>query len=215
MKRVNTIDAISAACAAYRINGDRIVLSKTSGVTPNRDLIKSYFNDNALGLTVLDSDVEKANGLVTFLQYRYTLSAVTSRPLPDFAVHVNEIINAEVIPFNRIGIVQWIPRFTVDLETSEDVRNQLSMLSYSSKYLGRPGQRVEIEFVTITKRYNTVYQAWRYTGHDNHGNLVGFLSSVQYNEPTLKLNGNIKRTLVSKFSEGGKTTFLNQVKVLS
>lgn len=212
MRKIPTLDIVSAACAAYRTNSNAIVTELGKSHVPNRELIKSYFNDNKHGLEVREEDRVHAESIIDQVQHQATMAALTGVGVTDYSSIVRDLITHPVVPTNRIGVVQWLPRYCADFVQAQDVRQQLGVLSYSSKYLGKPKDHVEIDFVTITKRYNTIYQAWRYTGHDNHGNLVGFLSKLSYNKPTFKIKGRIKRTVVSKFAEGGKTTFLAKVK---
>ena len=119
----------------------------------------------------------------------------------------------DTVPSKNVGILTWVPKLHADLLKQEDILHQFAVLSFSSKAIGAKGATVEIDFVTVTERYNKEFGCWRYYGHDTLGNLVGFLIKNRLTTSSLKIKGRIKNIAVSKFN-GGKTTYLNYVKEL-
>jgi hypothetical protein len=211
MPLIKTLDVIAAACAAYRENNDQIILeSSDSTLTPNIKLLHAALSDNT---KVTDLDRANAAEIIEFLTHQQTLAGLTGKKLSDFVANVIETVAAEEVnPRFALSRLQWAPRLHMDMQKSQDIRNQLAVLSYGSKYLGKQYDKIEITFVTVSKRYNKMYQAWRYTGHDTHGNLVGFLLNKDIIAKEFKIKGSIKNIEMSRYAENGKTTFLSHVR---
>ena len=115
------------------------------------------------------------------------------------------------MPSRLVGIAMWAPKTYNDLQKADDVQHELTVLSFGSQYLGKEKDKITIDFVTITERFNKEFGCWRYTGHDTKGNLVGFLSKTKLLSVKTQVRGRIKATEQGKFT-GGRTTYLNYVK---
>ena len=211
MSKVSTEQVFAAAMAAFRINGNSVLRESIEGKTANKVLIESELSNSSI---VTDEDRAAAKQLIEFLTHQQTLAGLTGKTLSEFNQLVTLLASTEKITKRLIGIAQWAPRLQQDLQRAQEIRNQLAVLSYGSKYLGRIGEKVQIGFVTVQKRYNKTYQAWRYIGHDGRGNIVGFISKHNFEKSEFQINGRIKTTETSRFAENGKTTYLSHVKEL-
>jgi len=211
MSKVSTEQVFAAAVAAFRVNGNTVLRDSIEGKTANKVLIESELKNPSI---VTDEDRVAAKQLIEFLTHQQTLSAITGKNLVEFGQLITVLASTEHITKRLIGLAQWAPRLYNDLQHAQEIRNQLAVLSYGSKYLGRVGEKVEIGFVTVQKRYNKTYQAWRYIGHDGHGNIVGFMNKQNFEQDQFQIKGRIKTTETSKFAENGKTTYLSHVKEL-
>lgn len=207
MATVNTLEVLSVACAAYRINGG-LLKEATSEKNSNSVLVKSHFRD-AKPLEVTDQDRESAESVKTYIQQTVMLSRLQSLPVNDFTNQISTILEAETTKLSNIGILVWAPKLCADLQKSADTKQQASLIGISSNYIGNVGNKVNVNFTTISKRFNNAYNCWRYLGHDGNGNLIGFLNKNEIKDGLLK--GKIKATEYSKYS-GGKVTYLNYVK---
>lgn len=207
---INVLDTLALAVAAYRINGNRLV-NFTSLATPvtNAAMVKSHLL-NCTMIDVLDEDRARAQEIKEAITQQVLLSRLTGKDLGDFVERVGLIVEKETTTRGNIGIIVWIPKIYADLQAEQNQTHELTINGYSSKYIGRIGDKVELEFTTVIKRWAKNYLCYRYTGHDGNGNLVGFFSKHEL-PATVKLRAKVKAQEESKFS-GGKVTYLNHAK---
>jgi hypothetical protein len=206
MPRYNTLDIVSAAVAAFRINGNQII-RESETQTPNRKIVDELLTNG--GAT--NDDVVNAVSIIEELKQRQTLAALTGKELGSFQLDIIVLLHKDTVPSKNIGILTWVPKLHADLLKQEDIQHQFAVLSFGSKAIGSKGATVEINFVVVTERYNKEFGCWRYYGHDTQGNLVGFLIKNRLTASSLKIKGRIKNLAVSKLTVG-KTTYLNYVK---
>lgn len=209
MSMLNTEQVFEAAVAAFRINGNKVLTKSSGNMIANKVLIESELANPSI---VTDQDRAAAKELIEFFTYHRTMSSLVGKDSNEFTQLITTIIGVDRVPKRLIGLLQWAPRLGSDIHHAQEIRNQLAVLSYGSKFLGRPGDKVEIDYVVIHKRYNKPYQAWRYIGHDTHGNIVGFFNKLEITKPAFRIKGRIKQTETSRFAENGKTTYLSHVK---
>lgn len=207
MATVNTLDVLSVACAAYRINGG-LLKDATADKNSNALLVKGHFRDSK-PLEVTEQDRESAEAVKNYIQQTVMLARLQSMPVNDFTDKISKILDAETTNTVNIGLLTWAPKLYADLQKSSDTKQEVSLIGISSNYIGNVGNKVNINFTTISKRFNTTYNCWRYLGHDGNGNLIGFLNKNEINDGPIK--GKIKATEHSKYA-GGKVTYLNYVK---
>jgi hypothetical protein len=82
----------------------------------------------------------------------------------------------------------------------------------TSQYLGRVGEKVQLDFVLIDSRYLQQYNCYSVTGHDGRSNMVNFLTAHQNLAASGRISGKIKRTEASQYHNGARVTQLNFVK---
>lgn len=208
---VNTFDVLTAAVVAFRLNDNKIVkYSNTPGEIPNRQIVDNVLNGTE---TATDQDRALALQIKQDLGHHEVMSAIMGRGLNTFVGDVVARIRQETMPAFGIGSVVWAPKIHADIMKSQDVQQEIALLSHNSKYIGRVGDKLVLEFYTISERYSTQYDCWRYTGHDGKGNLVGFLTKNKLTNTVVKIKGRIKSTQIGKLTSG-QTTYLNYVKEL-
>lgn len=208
MPRYNTLDIVSAAVAAYRINGNQII-RESETQTPNRKIVDDILANKMQATT--KEDVAHAVTIIEELKQRHTIASLSGKVLTEFQLNILKCFQSDTLPSRYVGILVWTPRLHADTLKQDELLHQFAIIGFSSKAIGTKGDKVEIDFVTVTERYNTDYGCWRYYGHDTRGNLIGFLIKNRVSESSVKIKGRIKNIAVSKFN-GGKTTYLNYVK---
>lgn len=214
MAKFSTITVIAAAVAAYRTNGNSFITHPKEGSLniPNRDLVDAILSKKPDAISVTDDDVSQAVIIINDLQQRGMIAGIKGSKISDFTSRAIAIANDENIQSYNIGIAIWAPKLHADMQKADAHQHEFNMLAFGSKYVGKIGDKIEIDFVPITVRYNTNYNVWRHTGHDNHGNLIGFLKKDKI-EGTTRIKGCVKAQDHSRYTNG-KTTTLNYVKVL-
>ncbi len=211
MSTVAVVDILAVACAAYRINGNQILKESKENKIANSVLVKSHFWDSNK-VTVTDEDRASAEEVKTYICQKVTMMMLTGAKVNDFLNSVFELVNKDNAHIRNTGVLTWAPKLKSDLEKTDDQKNELTVMSYGSQYLGKVGDKIELTFVTVIERWTNAYNCYRYTGHDNKGNLVGFLSKNKISNPAgVRIKGRIKTTEVGRYT-GGKTTYLNYVK---
>lgn len=208
---VNVLDVLSVACAAYRINGNEVLRESKDNKIANGVLVKAHYLDNKK-IEVTDEDCLQAQEVKDYISQRVMLFKLTGSPVSDFVQNIFELVEKDTVHLHKLGLLVWAPKVKADLVKVDDQRQELSVLSFGSQYLGKVGDKIETEFVAVTERWTTAYNCYRYTGHDNKGNLIGFLTGNKLSKlDGVKIKGRIKTIENGRFT-GGKTTYLNYVK---
>lgn len=208
MTQIKTLDLITAAVTAYRINDSRIFRNDSKKGLSNQKIITSVLKGD---IASTDSDQTRAEEIIANLVQRHTMATLSGKELTQFAVTCMMYLDQDTVHKRHIGVVAWTPKVYDDLIKADQLKHEFTVLSYGSKYLGQAKDRISLNFTTISVRYNSYFQAWRYTGHDNNGNLVAFLIGTELSSTNVQLSARIRATEVSRYT-GGKTTILSQVK---
>lgn len=210
MTQFKTVDIVAAAVIAYQQNGNAFFRKDDSklGIVSNRKIVNSILTGD---IAITDSDVLAAERIIADFVQRFTMASLSGKPFNDYISQCVDLWTAGTVHKKYIGTLSWAPKVFDDLCKSDNQKHEFTVLSYGSKYLGAVGKTVEIDFTAISKRYNRPFQAWRYIGHDNNGNLVTFLSSTEFSNTSVCISGRIKTTELSNYTNG-KTTILSNVK---
>lgn len=210
---INVLEAITLAVAAYRVNGNAVLSAGTpEHPVPNATLVKSSLFKQSTELQVTDEDRNRAEEIKAHITQQVMLTRLTGKSLTDFVERIGLIVEKETAPRTEAGIIVWVPKVYADMIAHDNQHHELAINGHSSNYIGRIGDKIELEFTTVIKRWNKEYLCYRYTGHDGNGNLVGFLCKHEY-PAVVKLRAKVKAQEHSKFS-GGKTTYLNYTKAI-
>ena len=217
MAHVNTLQFVSASVAAYRHNGNKVYRELTDQIQhTNKTLILSLMGEATPALlSITDDDKAHAKVIIDDILQRHTMSLLTGKKMPDFTMQVLNCIKEETTSPRLIGYITWVPSLFDKLQAADAKDHQLSVHTYSSKYLGKLKDKIELDFVAIEERFSTQYNCWRYTGHDTKGNLIGFFRKEKLSGTgmPIRIKGNVKAHETSK-STKGNTTYLNYVKEL-
>ena len=214
MAKLSTVTVIAAAVAAYRTNGNSIITAPKEGSPqlPNRMLVDAILGEKQEAITVTEDDITQAHAIVNGLQQRGMIAGLKGSKVSEFSGRIIEIANHEEMQAYNIGVMVWAPKLHTDMQQADSHQHEFNMLAFGSKYVGKVKDKIEIDFTPIVVRYNTHFNVWRHTGHDGHGNLVGFMKKDKI-EGTTRIKGCVKSQDHSRYTNG-KTTTLNYVKVI-
>lgn len=215
MAKFSTIEVMSAAVAAYRTNGKTIIANirpNDVDVSTNRDIQDAILAKKPDAIKVTEQDIAMAETIINDLQQRGMIAGIKGATVSDFTARAIALCNEETLAPYNLGIATWVPKLHADMQAEDVVKHELNMIAFGSKFIGKIGDKVEIDFVPVVVRYNTNYNVWRHTGHDGHGNLVGFLKKDKVDGPA-RIKGCVKQQNDSRYTNG-KTTILNYVKVI-
>lgn len=210
---IDTVELLTVAQAAYRINGSAMLKESTADKIANGVMVKAhYYEPSKHRITIIDDDRTQAVAVRSYITQRVMLARLAGTPISDFAATIADTIEKDTVSLRNIGLLAWAPKVCADLQRADDTKQKLSLAGIGSNYIGAIGNKVELEFTTIGRRWSNNYQCWRYSGHDAHGNLVGFLSKNDY-PATVQIKGRIKAHEIGRESQG-KTTYLNYTRAL-
>ena len=212
--KVSLDEMLSAVVAAYRVNGDQIVkVPNEDKKISNKTIILSLLAGQECSAEITEQDRLQAQTIRSYMVQRHMLSQLTGKPLGEFVDQIASYLNTDTVPAWSAGILAWAPKVYQSLLVQDGVNQEFSLLSTTSSYIGKLGDKLELDFTVVSKRWSQAYNCWRYAGHDGRGNLVGFLNKKELSQGSVKIKGRVKAQEVAK-STGGKTTFLNYVKEL-
>lgn len=203
-------EVIAAACALYRINGNKVVKDNDKKLPTSKQLLVDHFVNNKQ-IEITNADREFGDACVSQIQHRVLVNHLTDRKTGEFIDKVSDLVIGpfETIAEKKFGYIAWVPAIVAGFQAEEQQKIDLAHLVYSSKYQGKLGEKIVVNFTPIRVKYAHSYSCWRYFGHDGNGNLIGFLSKKELKG---KIQGKVKSHQVSKYNSGGRVTYLNYVK---
>jgi hypothetical protein len=210
--KFDTVQTLALAIAAYCKNNNSIV--RKDGDTPgNKELVLECLlrNSKFEGFDSVDL-IAQAQNLKTALEQQIVMNTLTNRRSSEFLLNVTNAIAGDTISMRDIGLIVWAPKLLSDLTKSEATRNDLVHLSFSSQYLGKVKDRVELDFTLVTQRYLQNYDLFIHTGHDEKGNLVNFFNKSKIESG--RITARIKQLKKDDYINGADVTVLNYVKVV-
>jgi hypothetical protein len=202
-KNYSTRDVVAVACAIFREAGNTV---KRDGTDSSRIRLEQHFADQPVAVT--DVDREMAETVVTYVQQKSTLNALTGAKVSAFVQDLIELAGAENINSRQFGRIVWLPKLYTDMVAKDEAKQDLAHYIITSRYVGKIKDKLEIDFTPLTVNYSRDYNCYRHLGHDGHGNLIGFLSKAQHSGP---IKGNIKKHSTSSYHSNAKVTYLNYV----
>jgi hypothetical protein len=177
-----TQDVLAVAYAAYRQNNgyvkDTYRFSEPENHTlfSNKDLLKFQFRpdyrpDDFRPIKTLEEDYQSVDDALKHFR-RYTMS-VLGDDLSDFQRDIVEAVWLETVPFNKLGILAYVPEF-VSRETKDVALKKTIRTEYrESNAIGEKGEPVEGVCKILSSSYSNHYERYHYTA-DYMGNLVSF-----------------------------------------
>lgn len=204
------IDVVSAACAIFRINDNKVVRDNPEQIPTSKQMIIDHFlNDKTVEIT--DSDREQADTCIKQLQHRLLMAQLSSKSQSEFVEEITQLVLAptETIGKNKLGLAVWIPKVVQSIVAEDQKNLEVARFAFNSKYVGKLGEKVELTFNPFSVKFVREYNCFRHFGHDEHGNLIGFLNKTQITGP---ITGRVKTHNTSKYHNGGRVTYLNYVK---
>lgn len=223
--KIQSRELVALAFAAQRVNG--AMYKDTSffdtdkdavvEVVPNKTLM---FNSFAFEpgsnpeLVPTDEDFAQADAAISAIQGDVLIKKLADRGVSDFIFSLSDAIGQPTCTQRDCGLVAFVPKtYAGRLERQAKDEAKFS-LAATSEYLGHVGEKIQLDFTLIDKRYIQQYNCYSVTGHDGHGNMVSFLTQHSALVKSGCITGKIKRNQVSQYHSGAKVTQLNFVKAM-
>jgi hypothetical protein len=223
--KIESRELVALAFAAQRVNGglhrdNRYFDPEKDAfveVVPNKTLM---FNSFAFEpgsnpeLVPTDEDRAQADAAITAIQGDVLIKKLADRRVSDFQFNLSEAISQSTCTQRDCGLVAFVPKtYAGMLERQEKDEAKIGLAS-TSEYLGRVGEKIQLDFALIDSKYLQQYNCYSVTGHDGNGNMVSFLTAHQGLAQSGRIAGKIKRIEVSQYHNGAKVTQLNFVKAI-
>lgn len=203
-KRYDTKEVIAVSQAIFREAGNQIV---REGLVSSRDKLDNHFNGSAT-VVVTDEDRALADTILTYVQQRTTMNALTGARVAEFVTDVITLTEKDTVSERDFGRIVWLPKLYTDMLVKDDAKIELAHYTVTSRFVGKIKDKLEIDFTPLTVMYHREYNCFRHLGHDGHGNLIGFLNKKRIAGP---IKGRVKKQEVSRYHGNAKVTYLSYV----
>lgn len=216
-KKLPTLEALAVAIAAYHHNGHKIVrsiiLDDEKEIVPNRRLIEDYFSTQS-HIIVNDFHRKEAEGIVQYLQQTVIMQSLKGTP-DRFLAQLTELITQLEVTERDFGILAWAPKLADDYQKKDHVRELSARYEYRSSYVGKVGDKIEVGFTLIEKRYIKSMNCWAVYGINEHDNLIFYWARTLDKVCEVgRISGRIKSHKEDEYRSKARVTTLNYVKVL-
>jgi len=216
---------VALAFAAQRVNGtlhkeDRFFDTEKETfveVVPNKVLMRNSFAvepGSNPELVPTNEDFEKADKAISAIQQDVLIKKLADRRVSDFQFSLSETISKDTCTQRDCGLVAFVPKTYESMMERQEKQETTLMMSSTSEYLGKVGEKIQLDFTMLDSRYLQQFNCYSVNGHDDQGNLVNFLTAHQHLCKSGRILGKVKRTEESRYHNGAKVTQLNFVKAM-
>jgi hypothetical protein len=213
-----TIQVLTAAIVAYHYNNSTIIrniMMHENGyeVLPNRQLILDAVEGRPSNLRINEHYLKQAEGIVTYLQQAVIMQSLKGTP-DRFLAQITELITNQEVLAKDIGILAWAPKLADDYQKRDHVREISARYEHQSRYIGRVGEKIELEFTMIEKRYIQSMDCYAVYGYSQDNLVFYWAKNLDKVCEVGKITGRIKSHKEDEYRSNARVTTLNYVKVL-
>jgi len=198
-KTIPLQEALAFCFAAQRINNGYLKnTQRYSEDTPtqhsNKEMVKQHFGNykdpDFVDFKTVEEDYEGVDIAQKHFR-RYTMGLIGDT-LNSFQKDVFAVLSADGIPFNKLGLLAYIPEL-VKREVEENRFKKLLRMDYrNSKDVGNIKDPVEGVVLILNKFWSEQWESFNYVA-DLNGDLVSFMNKFEYNIGDRKrLKGKVK-----------------------
>jgi hypothetical protein len=218
LKSFPPLEVLAIAVAAYEHNQNSIIRNPITigdkGYISNRQLISDYITFNRGPFVVNDFHRKQAEGIVTYLEQTVIMQSLKGTP-DRFLAQVAEILARRDGTIKEFGIIAWAPHLVDQYQKKDHVRELSARHERSSRYTGRVGDTIVINFTLIEKRYIQSTNCYAVYGVTDQDNLVFYWAKdLDKVCEAGKIQGRVKAHREEEYRNDAKVTVLNYVKVL-
>jgi hypothetical protein len=218
LKSYPTLDVIATAVAAYEYNKRSIVRNPVTldgvGYVSNRQLIGDYVEGRGGPFIVGESHREQAEDIVAYLEQTVIMQSLKGTP-DRFLSQISTTLANKLVNIKDFGIIAWAPHLVDQYQKKDQVRELSARYEYTSRYLGKINDKVEINFTLIEKRYIQSIDCFSVFGVTEHDNLIFYWAKTLDKVCEVgKISGRVKEHKEDEYRNDAKVTVLNYVKVL-
>lgn len=177
---VTFTEAVAAAVAAQRLNGDRYVRKHEADLSDlqnplrsNNQILLNILRENPADIT--DEDRATAVKITDYLQSK--VMELIAETLIDYwkeAVLKSDLQEINIEDFRTLAFIASIPNSYANAISREQVRDIIESAARESRHFGSVGDAVETVVYVLGDVYSRNYDKWYTTCLDQRNNLVSF-----------------------------------------
>lgn len=217
LKTFPSLEVLATAIATYEYNKKSIIRMPVTldGVSylSNRQLISDSMQGLGAPFVVNDIHRKQADGVVTYLQQCVIMQSLKGSP-DRFLGQTTDILSKQTTDLKEFGIVAWAPHLADQYQKKDHVRELSARYEYRSRYIGRVGDKVEIDFTMIDKRYVQNMDCYAVYGYSNDNLVFYWAKTLDKVCEVGKISGRVKTHKEDEYRNKARVTYLNYVKVL-
>lgn len=175
MTIISLKDAMSAACAAQRLNGRYIKRHEaTQGELSNAALMREILNPEMEKFNILPQDIELAEQICEYLDSKMIeLVAGTLQEYWKTCVLLTEQKEFKVDDFRNLAVIASIPNSYENAVKREQAVEKIAQIGENSRHIGQIGSGLKATVTIVSAVYSHNYGKWYHTA-ETDGNLVSF-----------------------------------------
>jgi hypothetical protein len=178
MTAITLKDAISAACAAQRINGryiKRYEADKEKGEESNGALMRDLLNPDIEHVKILPQDIESAEQILEYLDSKmFELIGGTLHDYWRNLVLLTEQKEFLANDYKTLALIASVPSSYKNAIARENARDEITTLQANSRHFGKVGDNFEGKVTIISAVFSYNYNKWYHTGLTENNCLVLF-----------------------------------------
>ena len=218
LKTIPTLEVLATAVAAYEHNEHTIVRNPVTvggkGYVSNRQLITDYVQGNGGPFIVNDIHRKQADGIIQYLEQTVIMQSLKGTP-DRFLAQISAILANTETNIKEFGIIAWAPHLVDQYQQKDHVRELSARFEYKSRYIGQVGDKLELSFTLIEKRYIKSMDCFAVYGINEQDNLVFYWArNLDKICETGRIQGRVKDHKEDEYRNKARVTVLNYVKVL-
>ncbi len=180
-------EALAFCFAAHRINGGYLKnTQRYSEDNPtkhsNKDMVKQHFgvykDPDFVDFTVTEEDYEGVE--IAHKHFRRYTMQLLGEGMTDFQKDVFAVLNNKDVPFNKLGLLAYVPQL-VEREVEENKFKKLLRMEYrNSQHIGKIKSPVVGVVKILNKFWSEQWESYNYVA-DLDGDLVSFMNKFSFN----------------------------------
>lgn len=212
-----TLEVLATAVAAYKHNENTIVRNPVTignkGYVSNRQLITDYVAGNGGPFVVNDFHRKQAEGIIQYLEQNVIMQSLKGSP-DRFLAQVSAILANKETNIKEFGIIAWAPHLVDQYQKKDHVREVSARYEYRSRYIGRIGDKIDLDFTLIEKRYVQSMDCYAVYGYSQDNLVFYWAKNLDKVCEVGRIHGRIKAHNEDEYRNKARVTVLNYVKVL-
>jgi len=178
MTSITLKEAVSAACAAQRINGryiKRYEADKEKGEESNGALMRDLLNPEIEHVKILPQDIESAEQILEYLDSKmFELIGGTLHDYWKNLVLLTEQKEFLSSDYKALALIASVPSSFKNAVDRENARDEIKDLQDKSRHFGKVGDNFEGKVTIISAVFSYNYNKWYHTALTEDNCLVLF-----------------------------------------
>jgi hypothetical protein len=216
-KSFPTLQVLATAVAAYEYNKQTIVRNPVTvdgvGYVSNRQLISDYAQGLGAPFVVNEFHTKQAEGIIGYLEQTVIMQSLKGNT-DRFLGQIGAILANSETTDKDFGIIAWAPHLADQYQKKDHVREISARYEYRSRYIGRVGDKVELDFTLIDKRYIKSMDCFAVYGYSQDNLVFYWAKTLDKVCEVGRIHGRIKDHKEDEYRNKARVTVLNYVKVL-